>query len=102
VALNDVTTRGARDRVTLRGGSDLSPVWTAPVRDAYFPAPAAGGLVVAVSRTDGRLYVLDARDGHVVTTVKDGTSQTGVTLHRDGMVTVSDRGVVTGYRVTRR
>jgi outer membrane protein assembly factor BamB len=79
-----------------------SKVWTAPVRDAYFPAPAAGGLVVAVSRTDGRLYVVDARDGNVVTTVKDGTSQIGVTLQRDGMVTASDRGVVTGYRITRR
>jgi outer membrane protein assembly factor BamB len=96
--------------VLIVAGSELSGVlgspgsfrWVAPVRDAYFPAPAAGGVVVAASRTDGNLYVLDARDGRVITTVRDGTSQIGVTLRRDSMVTASTTGVATGYRVTRR
>jgi PQQ-like domain len=73
--------------------------WTAPVHDAYFAAPAAGGVVVATSRTDGRLYVLDAASGHVVSTARGATV---VTLTRDSMVTASTNGVVTGYRVGRR
>ena len=77
-------------------------MWTAPARDAYFPAPAAGGVVVATSRTDGKLFVIDATDGRVVTTVNDGTSQAGVTLRPDAMVTASTSGVVTGYRISRR
>jgi outer membrane protein assembly factor BamB len=101
-----ITQRGSRLLVAAgevaKFGLDGSSVWTAPVRDAYFPAPAVNGLVVAVSRADGRLFVVDARDGRVVTTVKDGTSQAGVTLQRDSMVTASERGVVTGYRVSRR
>jgi outer membrane protein assembly factor BamB len=82
--------------------ADGTTVWTAPARDAYFPAPAAGDVVVATSRTDGKLYVVDVRDGSIVKTAQDGTAQTAVTLQRDAMVTASDQGVVTGYRITRR
>jgi outer membrane protein assembly factor BamB len=81
---------------------DGSTVWTAPVRDGYLPVPATGDVVVATSRTDGHLYVIDAHDGHVVTTVRDGTAQIAVTLARDSMVTASARGIVTGYRITGR
>ena len=64
------------------------------------PRSAAGGVVVATSRTDGRLYVLDGRDGRVVRTVHDGTALTGVTLRRDSLVTASTtaRTSVTGLR----
>jgi outer membrane protein assembly factor BamB len=88
--------------LTALNPTDGSTAWTAPIPRASFPAPAAGDVVAAVSATDGRLYVLEAHDGHVVKTVPGGTSQTGVALRRDSLVTASDQGRVTGYRITRR
>jgi outer membrane protein assembly factor BamB len=103
----DVT--AAAGEAVVAGGSltalrptDGTTAWTAPVRDAYFPAPAAGDVVVATSRTDGTLYVVDGRAGRIVKAVRDGTAQTEVTVQRDAMVTASEQGVVTGYRITRR
>jgi hypothetical protein len=34
--------------------------------------------------------------------VRDGTSLNAVTLRGDSLVTASDQGIVTGYRITRR
>jgi outer membrane protein assembly factor BamB len=103
----DVT--AAAGNAVIAGGSvaALSPTdgttaWTASVRDAYFPAPGARDVVVAISRTDGRMYVLDANDGRVVRTMRNGTALNAVTLRADSLVTASGGGIVTGYRITRR
>jgi hypothetical protein len=48
------------------------------------------------------MYVLDANDGRVVRTMRNGTALNAVTLRADSLVTASGGGIVTGYRITRR
>ena len=54
-------------------------IWTAPVRDAGFPTDypvLAGRFLVAVSRTDGDLAIVDSYNGRVLARRNEGTSMT--------------------------
>jgi len=98
IAVGDRVVVTASELVGLRLATGKE-VWSAPVTDAYFGVTDDPTRVVAISRTNGSLAVVDTRDGNLVADFALHDAPPGAVLHDGTLVWTGSGGVVSTARV---
>lgn len=85
----------AKGEVLAYRGADGQPAWSATLSGEILNAPVAGYGVVAARSNNGKVYLLDARDGKQRWVYS--STQPSLTLREPGGLVLTERAVLAGY-----